>query len=134
VIVRSLTENDPRTYAIIGAAMEVHKQLGCGFLAPVYQEALTVEFSKRKIPFRREVTLPIFYQQVRLNTPYRVDFICFEEVAVELKALAQLSGTEEAQLLNYLKASGHEIGLLLNFGKRSLEYRRFILSNEKKSV
>jgi GxxExxY protein len=134
MIVKSLTENDPRTYAIIGAAMEVHKQLGCGFLEPVYQEALTVEFSRRKIPFRREVTLPIFYKQVRLNTPYRVDFICFEEVAVELKALAQLSGTEEAQLLNYLKASGHEIGLLLNFGRRSLEYRRFILSNEKKSV
>jgi len=134
MIVKSLTENDPRTYAIIGAAMEVHKQLGCGFLEPVYQEALTVEFSKSKIPFRREVRLPIFYKQVRLNTPYRVDFICFEEVAVELKALAQLSGTEEAQLLNYLKASGHEIGLLLNFGKRSLEYRRFILSNEKKSV
>ncbi|HYT49523.1 MAG TPA: GxxExxY protein [Pyrinomonadaceae bacterium] len=131
---KDLTENDPRTYAIIGAAMEVHKQLGCGFLEPVYQEALTVEFSKCKIPFRREVTLPIFYEQVRLNTPYRVDFICFEEVAVELKALARLSGTEEAQLLNYLKASGHEVGLLLNFGKRSLEYRRFILSNVKKSV
>jgi GxxExxY protein len=98
MIVKSLTENDPRTYAIIGAAMEVHKQLGCGFLEPVYQEALTVEFSKREIPFRREVTLPIFYKHVRLNTPYRVDFICFEEVAVELKALAQLSGTEEAQL------------------------------------
>ncbi len=131
---KDLTENDPRTYAIIGAAMEVHKQLGCGFLEPVYQEALTVEFSKCKIPFRREVTLPIFYKQVRLNTPYRVDFICFEEVAVELKALAGLSGTEEAQLLNYLKASGHEVGLLLNFGKRSLEYHRFILSNVKKSV
>ena len=109
---KDITEKDPRTYAIIGAAMEVHKQLGCGFLEPVYQEALMVEFSKRQIPFRREVTLPIFYKQVRLNTPYRVDFICFEEVVVELKALARLSGTEEAQLINYLKASEHEIGLL----------------------
>lgn len=78
--------------------------------------------------------MPVFYKDVRLNTPYRVDFICFEEVAVELKALARLGGTEEAQLINYLKASGHEIGLLLNFGARSLEYKRFILSNNKKSV
>jgi GxxExxY protein len=131
---KELTENDPRTYAIIGAAMEVHKQLGCGFLEPVYQEALALEFSKREISFRREVTLPIFYKETRLSTPYRVDFICFKEVAVELKALARLSGTEEAQLINYLKASGNEIGLLLNFGTRSLEYRRFILSNSKKSV
>jgi GxxExxY protein len=125
---------DPRTYAIIGAAMEVHRQLGCGFLEPVYQEALAIEFSKREISFHREVTLPILYKEVRLNTPYRVDFICFEEIAVELKALARLSGTEEAQIINYLKASNHEIGLLLNFGARSLEYRRFILSNSKKSV
>jgi len=126
--------NDPRTYAIIGAAMEAHKQLGCGFLEPVYQEALAIEFSKRRIPFSREVKLPVFYKDMRLNTPYRVDFICFDDVAVELKALAQLSGTEEAQLINYLKASSREIGLLLNFGARSLTYRRFILSNNKKSV
>ena len=114
--------------------MEVHKQLGCGFLEPVYQEALAIEFSKRRVPFSREVKLPVFYKDMRLNTPYRVDFICFDEVAVELKALAQLSGTEEAQLINYLKASGREIGLLLNFGARSLTYRRFILSKDKKSV
>lgn len=133
-----MTENvgvsDPRTYAIIGAAMEVHQQLGCGFLEPVYQEALAIEFSKRGISFSREVKLSVFYKEMRLNTPYRVDFICFDEIAVELKALAHLSGTEEAQLINYLKASDKEIGLLLNFGARSLTYRRFILSNNKKSV
>jgi len=95
---------------------------------------LAVEFAKRGIPFRREVTLPVFYKEVRLRTPYRVDFICFDAVAVELKALSKLSGTEEAQVINYLKASGFEIGLLLNFGTRSLEHKRFILSNSKKSV
>lgn len=129
-----MTTSDPRTYTIIGAAMEVHKQLGCGFLEPVYQEALSVEFGARQIPFRREVKLPIFYKEIRLDTPYRVDFVCFDEVAVEVKALTNLSPTEDAQLINYLKASGHEIGLLLNFGARSLMYKRFILSNNKKSV
>ena len=104
------------------------------FLNPVYQEALALELSKREIPFNREVKLAVFYKEVRLNTPYRVDFICFDGIAVELKALARLSSTEEAQIINYLKASGHEIGLLLNFGTRSLEYKRFILSNSKKSV
>jgi GxxExxY protein len=104
------------------------------FLEPVYQEAMAIELSKRQIPFSREVRLPVFYKEMRLNTPYRVDFICFDEVAVELKALAVLSGTEEAQLINYLKASGRETGLLLNFGARSLMYKRFILSNNKKSV
>lgn len=114
--------------------MEMHTQLGCGFLEPIYQEALTIEFARRDIPFRREVRLPVFYDRIQLNTLYRVDFICFEEVAVELKALARLSGTEEVQLLDYLKARKCEIGLLLNFGSRSLGYRRFILSNSKKSV
>ena len=78
------------------------------------------------VPSRREVELPIFYKGEKLHTTYRVDFICFESVVVEIEALARLGGTEEAQILNYLKASGHEIGLLLNFGARSLENKRYV--------
>lgn len=128
MIMKALTENDPRTFAIIGAAMEVHKQLGCGFLEAVYQEALAIEFSKRNIPFKREVRLPISYKGELLATVYCADFIWFDSVVIELKALAHLSGTEEAQVINYLKATGHGIGLLLNFGCRSLQHRRLVLT------
>lgn len=127
-MLNNLTESDPRTYSIIGAAMEVHRQSGCGFLEPVYQAALAIEFAKRTIPFRSEVKLPVFYKEVQLDTLYRVDFVCFAEVVVELKALARMSGTEEAQVINYLKASGLSTGLLLNFGVRSLDHRRFVLT------
>ena len=119
-------KRDERTFAIIGAAMEVHRQLGCGFLEPVYQEAMAQELTLRDVPSRREVELPIFYKGMKLHTTYRVDFVCYDSVIVELKALTKLGGVEESQILNYLKASGHEIGLLLNFGTRSLEYKRFI--------
>jgi GxxExxY protein len=127
-VIKNLTENDPRTYSIIGAAMEVHRQLGCGFLEPVYQEALAMEFVSRDIPFVREIKLSLAYKGQPLQTSYSPDFICFDSVVVELKALSRMSGTEEAQVINYLKATGHEVGLLVNFGSRSLEHRRFVLS------
>jgi GxxExxY protein len=121
-------ESDPQSYAIIGAAMEVHRLLGCGFLEPVYQEALAIELAKRGIPLRREEALRIKYKNQTLATTYRADFIWFDSVIIELKALTRLSGKEEAQIINYLKATNCEVGLLLNFGTRSLEYRRFVLS------
>jgi len=125
---------DPRTFAIIGAALEVHRNLGCGFLAAVYQEALEVEFFARDIPYGREAELPVVYKGRTLNTHYRTDFICFDSVVVELKALEKFSGTEEAQIINYLKATGYEVGLLLNFGAPSLEYRRCAFSASAKSA
>ena len=119
-------KEDPQTCAIIGAAMAVHSGLGCGFLEPVYREALGIEFEQRGIPFAAQVELPITYRGRQFQASYRADFICFGSVIVELKALRELSGTEEAQILNYLKATGLRVGLLLNFGMPSLKWHRLV--------
>ena len=117
---------DPQTYAIIGACMEIHSQLGSGFLEAVYQEAAVVEFQHKAIPFEREISLPIEYKGIVLPTHYRADFICFSGIIVEFKALSRLSNIEESQLLNYLKATGLKRGLLINFGAPSLQYKRLV--------
>ena len=123
----NLTQHDARTFEIIGAAMEVHRQLGCGFLESVYQEAFALELKIRDIPHVREVKFPVTYKGCRLKSEYRSDFVCFSAVIVELKALDRLSSLQESQLINYLKVSGYHTGLLLNFGARSLQQRRFVL-------
>ncbi|HEY1879367.1 MAG TPA: GxxExxY protein [Caulobacteraceae bacterium] len=119
---------DERTYAIIGAAIAAHRELGAGFLEAVYREALAIELKARANPFRREASLKIAYRDTVLSVTYRADFLCFDNVILEVKALARLSSVEEAQLINYLRASRIESGLLLNFGASRLEHRRFVLS------
>ena len=116
------------TYKIIGACMEVHRELGCGFLEAVYQEALEKEFILRKIPFVRESKINIKYKSVVLEKSYFADFICYEEVIIELKAISCLDGTHTAQIVNYLKATDLEIGLLVNFGQKSLQQKRVLNS------
>ena len=106
--------------------MAVHSELGNGFLEAVYQEALAVEFKHVGIPFVREVELPIRYRGTLLATCYRADFLCYESIVVELKAIECMTSREESQLLNYLNASRKEKGLLLNFGSRSLEFKRMV--------
>ena len=117
---------DERTHAIIGAAMEVHRVLGCGFLEAVYQEALAAEFELRQIPYAREVEFPISYKGRTLKTLYKADFLCFGAIIVETKALSAVTSIEESQILNYLKAAALSVGLVLNFGKSSLEFKRFV--------
>jgi GxxExxY protein len=115
---------DPETYAIIGAAMMVHRTLGPGFLERVYQEALGIELGSRSIPFVREIEIPIHYRGAPLSVRYRADFMCFGGVLVELKPANRLTGVDDAQVINYLVATKTGRGLLLNFGTTSLQYKR----------
>jgi len=111
------------TYAIIGAAMEVHRILGPGFLESVYEEALAHEFDLRSISYERQAQLAVRYKEI-VAGDFRADFLVEGKVVVELKAIKALTAVEDAQLLNYLKGAGYRIGLLLNFGTPSLERKR----------
>ena len=106
-------------YEVVGAAMEVHKHLGCGFLEPVYQEAFEIELRDRKVPFKTQYEIPIQYKNKTLKKRYIADLIVFDKVIVEIKAESHLTTTDEAQLLNYLKAAGVKVGVLINFGQRA---------------
>jgi len=114
------------TYAIIGAAMEVHRILGPGFLESVYEKALAHEFDLRGIPYERQAELAVGYKGI-VAGEFRADFLVDGKVVVELKAIKALTGGDEAQLLNYLKGTGYRVGLLINFGASSLEYKRRIV-------
>jgi GxxExxY protein len=115
---------DPQTYAIIGAAMEVHREVGRGFLESAYCEGMELEMVDRA--FAPQVSLEIRYKGRVLRCKYRADFICFGNVIVEIKALGQITGVERAQLINYLKATGFRVGLILNFGADSLQFERVV--------
>ena len=119
-------------YAIIGAAMEVYNQLGPGFGEAIYQDATEIEVGIRKIPYLPQQEIFVFYKGQKLKSFFKPDLICYEKIVVELKALDRLTSLEESQLLNYLKATGMPVGLLINFGaNKDLEWKRMVLTPEK---
>ena len=115
-------------YQIVGAALEVYWQLGRGFLEPVYQEALEMELRKRYIPFESQCRLTIHYKGESLRKQYIADLMCFGQIIAELKACDRLTGADEGQILNYMKATGKSVGLLFNFGSAvKLEWKRYVI-------
>jgi GxxExxY protein len=114
-------------YNIIGACMNVHNELGCGFLEPIYQEALAFEFHDLNIPFEREKVLEVHYKQHLLAKKYVADYVCYHQIILELKAADSIVTEHIAQILNYLKATNFKIGLIVNFGTTKLQYKRVIL-------
>jgi len=115
-------------YRVVGAAIEVHKHLGHGFLEPIYQEALELELTARALPFHAQQELHVQYKGATLKRTYVADFICFDCLIVEIKALKQLTSIEESQILNYMKVTGLKVGLLINFGASGkLEWKRLVL-------
>ena len=114
------------TYAIVGAAMEVHRILGPGFSESIYQEALAIEFERQGIPFEKEKTIIVKYKDIDLHNTFRADFVCYQDIIVELKALESTTPEHRSQVINYLKATGFKLGLLINFGEKQLYRRRII--------
>lgn len=113
------------TYQIIGAAMEVHKTLGQGFLESVYQEAMEIEMKQRNIPFESQSRIKIQYKDVQMEHYFIADFVCYNKIIVELKSVSSILPEHEAQIINYLRATGFKLGLLLNFNEESLFYKRY---------
>ena len=112
-------------YSIVGAAMNVSKELGCGFLEAVYQEALEMEFTDCNMPFEPQKRINISYKNRMLKREYVADFICYDKIIVEIKAIKSITEIEEAQLLNYIKATKLPLGLIINFGHPKMEWKRY---------
>ncbi len=118
------------TYKIIGCAMEVHAELGYGFLESVYQEALSIVFDENDIPYEKEKVLKIFFRGKTLQKKFQADFYCYNNIIVETKAAKELTDKDLSQILNYLKATQKEVGLLINFGIKHLQYKRVIRTKD----
>jgi GxxExxY protein len=133
----AMTDNEYKysdiTHKIIGSAMKVHSTLGTGFQEVIYQRALAIEMTKQGLTFQRELEMQIYYDEQDIGTR-RVDFLVDDKVMVELKAVAVLEDVHLAQAINYLEAYNLEIGLLINFGAKSLQYRRVINSKKKSAL
>lgn len=115
------------SYVIMGACFDVHNEMGCGFLESVYEECLGIEFQLRGVPFRQQFELPLTYKKRPLKSVFVPDFIRFESVVVELKAVSGLTDIHRAQVRNYLKATGYRLGLLVNFNSHlQLEWERIV--------
>lgn len=114
------------SYAIRGAIIEVSRELGCGFLERVYQDALELEFRLRNIPYEREKLIHVMYKGHPLGEPYRADFVCYGKVIVELKSVSEILDVHRAQIINYLKATKMKLGFLVNFGEESLHIERIV--------
>ena len=113
-------------YKIIGCAMKVHTILGCGFHESVYQEAFAYELKRSEIPFQSEKILNIQYDDIILNKKYIADYLCYDKIIVETKAISALSPEHDSQVINYLKATSLKLGILINFGEQSLKWKRII--------
>ena len=114
------------SYAIIGAAMEVYNQLGSGFVEKVYQDALEIEFELRGIPYKREEHLPVFYKGRQIKHDFFVDFICYDKIVIECKAVSEILDIHKIQTLNYIKINNLKLGIIINFSNQSFEYRRIV--------
>jgi len=116
------------SYDIMGACFNVYSTMGCGFLESVYQECLEIEFGHQKIPYSSQRELKLAYRSIELKQRYKPDFICFDQIIVEIKATSQLLKEHEAQVINYLNATKLELGILVNFGHYpKLEYKRLVV-------
>ncbi len=121
------------SYAIMGACFNVYKDKGCGFTEPIYQECMEIELEYQAIPFHAQKRMKLVYRGKELKRTFKPDFICYDKIIVELKSVSQLIDEHRAQVLNYLNATGFQLGLLVNFGHfPKVEYERIILTDDYK--